>query len=197
MIWLTWLSGGIQLIANVPYVISIYLGSVRPQRTTWLIWSVLTSIAFFSQMGSGATTSLVFAGMSAINCAIIYLISLKRGVGGWGRADRWSLSAAAVGLVLWYITDEPFTATLISTGVDAAGYLLTLRKAWDTPHSENATAYLLSGTSAVLAIASEPQIILQAVFFTSYIVVTNTLTTLILIIRRHHLAAKRDDVMTH
>jgi hypothetical protein len=183
-----WLSGAIQLIANVPYIVAIFRGAVRPQRTTWLIWSVLTAIAFGSQMGSGATTSLVFAGLSALNCAAVYLISLRRGVGGWGRADRLSLAAAGAGLALWVATKEPFAATLITTCVDLAGYLLTLRKAWDAPHSENATAYLLSGASAALAIASERQIVFQAVFFTGYIVLTNSLTALILVARRRRLA---------
>lgn len=181
-----WLAGAIQLIANVPYVVAIFRGSVRPQRTTWLIWTVLTVIVFASQMKSGATTSLIFAGLSAISCAVVYFVSLWRGVGGWGRADRLSLVAAAVGLVFWYVTEEPFVATLIMTGIDAAGYVLTLRKAWHAPHTEHAFAYLLSGLSAALAVASEREFVLQAVFFTCYVVVTNTLTTVILVARGRH-----------
>ena len=54
-----YISGILFILSVVPYVRSILKGNTKPQRMTWLIWTVLVFIAFFSQLAKGATWSLL------------------------------------------------------------------------------------------------------------------------------------------
>jgi len=38
------------LYSYVPYIKDIFAGKTKPHAFTWLIWGLLTSIAFFGQM---------------------------------------------------------------------------------------------------------------------------------------------------
>ena len=53
------LSGG----SYIPYLRDIFRHTTKPERASWLIWAVLGSIAFFSQLAEGATWSLWLTGL--------------------------------------------------------------------------------------------------------------------------------------
>src|SRR6266498_3135268 len=94
-------SGILTGIACIPYIKDILLGKTKPERTTWLIWSLLGSIAFFSQMSEDANWSLWLTGIDTLGVIFIFLLSLNYGVGGWTKRDMIALIAAGIGLVLW------------------------------------------------------------------------------------------------
>lgn len=52
----------LSLLAFFSYIRDTIACRTQPQRASWLIWSVLSSIAFFTQVAEGATTSLWFIG---------------------------------------------------------------------------------------------------------------------------------------
>ena len=81
-------------IEFIPYIRDILRNKTKPQRTTWLIFSVLGVIAFFSQMAKVATDSLWFSGVITVGVTLIYLFSLKYGVGGFAKKDIISLTVA-------------------------------------------------------------------------------------------------------
>src|SRR5258708_757111 len=116
------LSGLIMLFGGPPYVIDIFKGKTKPQRTTWFIWSVQGLIAFGSQMSLGAQWSLVFAGLDAVGDLAVFLLSLKFGVGGgWRRIDVGALAIACVGLVASVVARAPLIALLGVILADFAG----------------------------------------------------------------------------
>lgn len=81
--WLGIVSAVLAAIAYAPYIVDTIVGTTRPHRSSWLIWTVLCTISFFSQMYEGATDSLPFAGVMLLGTLTISVLSIRRGVGGY------------------------------------------------------------------------------------------------------------------
>lgn len=152
-----YLSGLLGIASIFPYVRDILRLKTKPQRITWLIYSVLGSISFFSQLAKGATHSLWLPGMITINVVIIFLLSIKYGVGGFAKKDYIVLCIAAFGLLAWYIFHEAAIALYIVILVDASGTYLTIEKARKYPETETVSLWILSslgGFFSSLAVGS-------------------------------------------
>ena len=168
-----YISAVLSLLMVVPYVRDILYGGTRPERASWLIWTVLTSIAFFSQLAKGATDSLWLSAGQTLAVLIVLLLSTKYGVGGLTKWDIRALMAAGVGLVIWYFTNEAAYALFVIIIIDSIGTLLTVVKSYKEPETETISTFVMSGTSGVfgaLAVGSLDFILLAYPF---YIIVAN------------------------
>lgn len=148
------LSGLVSVVAYIPYIKDILRGSTQPERASWLIWSVLGSIALFSQLADGATYSIWLTVVQTFGVMVIFALSLRFGVGGLACRDLMALAAAGVGLILWYLTNEPVVALLIAIAIDGIGGLLTVVKSYEDPDSETLSTWLLAGIAGILAMIS-------------------------------------------
>jgi len=176
------LSGFISVICYLPYIRDIVAKKTKPEKASWLIWSVLGSIAFFSQLAKGATDSLWMPGVQTFGVAVIFLLSLKYGVGGLTKRDLVALLLAFFGLILWYFTAEAAFALYLVILIDAAGASLTVIKSYESPGSETMSTWFLSGLSgfiAILAVGSWDIILLS---YPVYIWLINWLVVLAMVL---------------
>lgn len=149
------LSGVLSTLAFVPYIIDTVSRRTRPQRETWLIWSVLGTIAFFSQAHEGAGESLWFAGVRVSGAILVLLLALRFGATRRLKApDYLILACAAAGLLLWYNTDSAAYALAITISISLLGGSVTVVKAYRHPGSETLTTWLVSVVSSFCAILS-------------------------------------------
>ncbi|MEI6326905.1 MAG: hypothetical protein WCO78_02165 [Candidatus Roizmanbacteria bacterium] len=169
-----WSSGIIGALGTLPYVWGIYKGSIKPHRVSWLIWTTLTIINFFSQYSGGARASLIFTGQSAFWCTVILVISLKKGVGGHTRFDILCIIGAVFGLILWKITDSPFLSLLINIAIDAIGCIPTIKKIFLQPRSEGLTMYLTGMFSALFGLLAEPKFSVYTLLFPTWVIAANS-----------------------
>ncbi len=148
------ISGVLSIIGGAPYVYDILKKTTKPERATWFIWSILGSIAFFSQFAKGATDSLWLTGAQTIIVLIIFLLSLKFGVGGFNRMDIAALIFAGIALILWYLTNEATVALFLVILIDAIGGMPTIIKSYEAPESESLISWLLFGISGIFAMVA-------------------------------------------
>ncbi len=142
-------------LAFIPYMRDTIGGTTQPQRASWLIWAVLGSIAFCSQVYEGATISLWFAGVQVASTMIILVLSVRCGSGRFlGRSDYYILAMAAAGLVLWYFTDSAVYALGISIGISLLGGVATVVKAYQDPDSETLSTWLIALAASCCAVFS-------------------------------------------
>jgi len=168
-----YLSGGFSIIAYLPYLRDIFKLKTKPERASWFIWSVLGSIAFFSQLAKGASNSLWLTGVQTFGVAFIFLISIKYGVGGFMRRDIIALICAGVGLVLWNITKNSATALYVVILIDAAGAILTVMKSYEDPASETMITWILSGTAGIWAAFAVGSFNIVLLSYPTYIAMAN------------------------
>lgn len=129
--------------AMPPYARSILRGETKPARVTWFIWAVVGTMLFTSYWASGARATAWVALIYGLNPAIIFILSIKHGVGGHSRLDIFCLAGAVVGLIVWIITDMPQLALGINISIDLLGLLPTIKKTWLAPGTENKPAWVL------------------------------------------------------
>ncbi len=168
------LSALLGLIAFVPYALDTLRGQTHPQRASWLIWSVLGSIALASQIAEGATDSLGFAAIKVGGTLIIFGLAIVRGRGAfvkWGEA--WILVAAALGLLLWFHTHEPAYALAISISISLLGGVATIRQAYRSPHTETMFMWLTSFMAAGCAIVAVGRLDIMLLAYPAYLLVLN------------------------
>lgn len=145
-------SGLLSALAYIPYVKDILEHKTKPARASWGIWLALGMIAFFSQLAKGATNSLWLTAIQAVaGVILVFLLSLKFGVGGLTRGNFLVVTAASIGLVLWYFASEPALALLINIAIGTIGGSVTVVKAYQDPGSETLSSWLLFGTAGVFA----------------------------------------------
>lgn len=133
----------------VPYYVDIIRGNTRPQRAAMFIFAVLSAIAFSGQLAAGATASLLFAGTMLCNQVLLFVLSLKYGMGGFDKKDKFSLLMAALILIVWYFTQSAAVALLLTTSVNTIGKTLVAIKVYHHPHSELLYAWYMSVIASV------------------------------------------------
>lgn len=146
------ISVAIVLYQYIPYVISVFKGKTRPHIFSWFIWGVLTAIAFFGQVVDDAGPGAWVTGFTAAGCLLICMLCYKYGEKTITRSDWISFICGLAAIPLWLVTNNPLTAMLVITVVDALAFYPTLRKSWHKPYEELLQTYALSGTKFLLAI---------------------------------------------
>lgn len=147
------LAAVLSTLAYLPYIRDTARGQTQPQRASWLIWSVLSAIAFASQVYEGATSSLWFAGVQSLATAIIFALSLRFGTGAFlNRKDMAVLGMAAGGLLAWYWMETAVYALAISIAISLLGGIVTISKAYRAPETETYATWILCLVASVLAL---------------------------------------------
>jgi len=165
--------------STIPYIIyfrDILRKKTKPERASWLIWSVLGSIAFFSQLAKGASNSLWMPGLQTIGVTTIFILSLFYGIGGLTKRDIIALLIALLGLLLWFATKEAALALFIVMGVDAVGSYLTIVKGYEDPESETLSSWFYFSASGIFSALSVGQLNFILLSYPLYIFVVNAVT---------------------
>ena len=171
---LVFLSAALSIAAYLPYIGDTLRGRTRPQRASWLIWSVLGSIAFASQLYEGAQGTLWFAGAQVSGTITVFVLSLWRGKGELlSPVDVLALGVAAIGLVLWHLTDTAAYALAITISISMLGGVLTILKTYRDPGSETTITWILSFCASVCTIAAAGTVNPVILAYPVYLLVLN------------------------
>lgn len=157
----------VSLAANVPYIVETIQGKVKPERISWLIWTVLAGVYFSSTIFD--TGAVLYTLGETIGTIAIFILALKYGVGGRSRFDLISLGVATVALGLLFVLDGVLISLCIALFVDAIASLLTIRKLKIDPSSESRGFWVLAGLASLLALFSLNSYTLVAILFPLYV----------------------------
>lgn len=131
------LSGIFSASGYIPYIRDILARKTKPERASWLIWTVLTVIAFFTQFAKGASYSLWLPALETCGLTIVLFLSIQFGVGGLQKRD--------------------LAALYITIGIDAIGTILTVQKAYEKPETETLSTWLLVASAGILGMLAVGQ----------------------------------------
>ena len=182
------LAGILQLVATAPYVRDILRGSTRPQRMTWGIWTTLAFVVLASQWASGATWSLTLTIGQAISCLVIFLLALRRGVGGFSRIESALLAIAALGIAGWLIADDPLVATCSVVLADLIAMAMMLPKTYRDPSSETLSTYVIGTVSTVFALLAVDALAVDLLVYPLYILIADSAVVAMIFLRRRSVA---------
>ena len=176
--------GVLELIGGPFYLYDILKGHTKPQRTTWFIWTVEGFIALISQLQLHAHWSLVFVALNAIGNLVVFLLSLKYGVGGWQLIDKLAIIISLIGFGISLLVHSPGIAVAGVILADFAGLVPTLFKTYRDPDSETSVTWFAIGTAALLGTLSVGNHRLGLLAYPLYITAANYAVLVIQVISR-------------
>lgn len=174
----------------LPYFRDMLGRRIKPHAFSWLIWSILTFIAFtVSITKGGAAGSWVLGVQGALN-AIIAAIAMRSGETRITNLDKLCLGLALLGIALWVVTMNSLWGVFISSIVDLIALIPTLTKAYRNPFEESTSLFILSGLGFVLSLLALGSVSILTALYPSVIIAANTLLVSVILVRRRILGRK-------
>lgn len=149
------IAGIINIVAYIPYVISIIKRETRPSIVTWWIWAALEVMLSVSYIMSGAESTKWLPIASFFGMFLVAILSLKYGKKSWTTIDATCLAGAILGIMVWIFFGNPVVALAVFLIVDMLAIIPTIVKSWDDPYGEDLFAWIitfLSGAFNIFAI---------------------------------------------
>jgi len=165
------------IIGHTPYIIDTVKGRTKPHLFTWVIWSIVVTVAFMVQITSGGGAGSWGTGVTALLVITIAILAIKKGTADITRLDKILFLGALLAIVLWYFTKNPTLSIILISIVDACAFSVTIRKTLKDPSSETMTTYgmnLLRHSLSILALA---QFNMATVLYPAYLLFMNLIMT--------------------
>lgn len=123
----------------LPYISDIIKRKSKPNRVTWLIWSILGTVLCFAsfELSDYDWMMICVPMVYMVGPTIVAILSFWYGEGGTSKFDIFCFVCAFVGLGLWLILDMVVLALWLSIIIDGIGALPTIRKSFINPKSES------------------------------------------------------------
>ncbi len=174
-------SSVLSLFSYTVYIVAILKGKAKPHRVTRFVIFIITLLATASLFAQGNTVAIWLSGSFALGSILIFLLSIKFGIGGRSKTDIICLVIALVGIVLWKITNDASVALYASIISDFVSQVPMLIKTFKFPETEVWTFYALSVFSAILNVFAIHQWIVVNIVFPFYIIFIDLFIVLLIL----------------
>ena len=176
-------------LSFLPYIWSIFRGTIRPHVLSWSIWGLTTSIVFFAQRAGGAGVGAWPVGISALLAFSIAIIAyLKRADIRISTTDWLFFVLALLAIPLWAVTHNPVWAVLLVTFVDVLGFGPTIRKAYRQPQTESVLFFSLIVLRNIFVLMALEHYSVTTVLFPSAIGTMAAVVMMTVVLQRQALA---------
>ena len=116
----------------------------RPSRMTWLLLATVSWIVAVNSYLAGASDTLGPLLMNAVGSTIVFVLSMKHGVGGWSAVDKVALAGALFVLLFSLYLNEPLTSLILALSFDLFALLPTMFKLVKQPDLEESSPWVLA-----------------------------------------------------
>ena len=142
-------------ISIVPYTISIFRGTVKPNRISWFIWSVIGFAFWLITPDTADQVTRMLTVIFWINPTLIFVLTLFKGE--YFKPDTFEKFALLVGIfaiVVWLIFRDSsgVLPTLIAIAADFCALLPTLRFVIKSPEEEAPLAWIFFFLGSFIAV---------------------------------------------
>lgn len=171
-------------------IYSIVKGGFRPQRMTrFLIF--LIGLLFVGTLFAQGDRNSIFIAITQLLCSfIMLLLSIKKGIGGYGKFDIFIFCMAILSLTVWKTTNNPTLGLIMSIATDLMAMTPTLIKTWKLPHTEEWTFYMSDVMASFFSILSIALYSLENLAFPVYVFVINMVSVTMILGRKKYLGRK-------
>jgi hypothetical protein len=175
----------VSIVGSLPYVWQVVHGRVRPERITWLIWTIIMTLALLGYQAAGAGDSIWFIVGDLIVTTTIFLLSLWHGAGGYGRLDMACLGIAIFGLIIWQTSSLPVFVIFGVLLADVMALIPTVVKTLRDPLSESASTFLAGTIAALMGVVAVGEWNLMLLFYPFYLFLANFVLAMVILVGQH------------
>lgn len=139
---------------SVAYLIDTLKGKVKPNRVSYLLWSIAPLIAFFAQIKQGVGLEALMTFSTGFLPLTVFIASFINKQAEW-KVTRFDLLCgffSLVGLALWMITKVGNIAIFFSIVADTLAAIPTIVKAYKYPDTELAWPWIATVVGVILTL---------------------------------------------
>jgi len=145
----------ILVISILPYVISIFRGTVQPNQISWFIWSVIGFAFWLITPATADEITKMLTVIFMLNPTVVFILTLFKGKRTKpDNLEKFSLVIGLSAILVWYFfKDNSGTLPIvIAICADFCALLPTLRFVFATPEEETPLAWILFSLGFLIAI---------------------------------------------
>ena len=165
------------LLATYVYIRSMFKGGTKPNRVSWLMWSIATFIAAAAAVSNGVGWAVLPVFMAGFSPFLIFIASFVTKKAYWKLSsfDYFCGVLSGLALVLWYVTKDPNIAITFAIASDGLASIPTLTKAWNHPETESAWPYIVGVFNALTSFGAATMWTFSEYAFPAYLIVMNVM----------------------
>ncbi len=168
--------------AALVYIRSMFTGNTKPNRVTWLMWSIAPLIAAAASLSNGVGWAVLPVFMAGFSPLMIFTASF------FAKKAYWKLSTfdyfcgvlSGLALVMWWLTKEPNVAIVFAIGSDALASIPTLKKSLTNPETESVWPFIIGVFGASSSLVVITYWTFSAYAFPIYLIIINIIILLTL-----------------
>jgi hypothetical protein len=172
------------------YIVSIIRGRSKPHRITRFVLLAVVLIATLSFHAAADTPTYILNTVLLGGNVVMFLLSLKYGMGGWAKSDIVCLTIAIIGIILWQISGNPFLSIYALVLADIAGMLPTVIKTYHSPQTEVWYFFFCDIAANIFILLAHPNITFNQYIYPGYLIVVNAIVVALILYPRKETFSK-------
>lgn len=161
-------------ISILPYSVSIFRGTVKPNRISWFIWSIIGLAFWLVTPPTADEVTKMLTIIFMVNPAIVFILTLFKGE--YFKPDRLEFFSLIMGLAaigIWYALRESAGIVPISIAIfaDFCALLPTLRFVFASPDEEKPTAWICFFLGSFIALFGIENYSIESILLPSYMTI--------------------------
>lgn len=191
MEYLVILGAVVNLLGTSVYIRDTFCGKTKPNRVTWLLWSVIPFIALTAELKAGIRWAALPVFIAGFTPLLVFVASFLNKQAYWrlSTIDYLCGVLSVAAIVLWQSTGEPTIAIALSILAGGLASAPTMLKAWTNPETETGATFAGGLFSALTGIAILSSFTFTSAAFLLYVIAQNG--TMLFLIYRRRFFAKR------
>lgn len=156
MQYLVLLGAAANIFGGFYYIKDTLAGTTKPNRVTWLMWSIAPLIGTVAALAAQVTWAVLPVFMAGFVPLLVFAASFKNKNAYWQlrKLDYLCGLFSLLALILWAITKEPVVAIALALASDGFAVVPTFIKSWTDPDTESSIAYSTGVFSALTGFAA-------------------------------------------
>ncbi|MDI9313884.1 MAG: hypothetical protein QM529_04325, partial [Hydrotalea sp.] len=147
------------IIANIFYLRSVYKKETILSRTTWVLLTVMSTVAFLQLLHQNQwqwnANVLLYPFILAVAQLVVAMVALKHGRGDKHIGHTLVIYGfVLLSILLWLITDNPTLGLVTILFANSLALYPTLHKTWHQPAQESLIAWSMTRGLALLSLGN-------------------------------------------
>ena len=165
-------------ISILPYIISIFRGTVKPNRVSWFIWSIIGFAFWLITPPTADEVTRMLTVIFMVNPTIVFILTLFKGENlKPDNLERFSLIIGLSSIMAWYLLKENSGILPISIAIlaDFCALIPTLRFVLKSPEEETPLAWILFFLGSLIAVIAIEDINMESLLLPVYFTIASFL----------------------
>jgi hypothetical protein len=173
--YLIFVGAAAQLLGVTTYILGTYRGAIKPNRVSWLLWSIVPMISTAASLSAGVGWAVLPVFMAGFGPFLVFICSFAN------RESYWKLQnidyicgvLSLLAILLWAVTRQPVAVIVFSIIADVLACIPTIIKAWKDPATESVNPYAAGLFSSLTSFLIIKVWIFPAYAFQCYLILAN------------------------